>query len=178
LLIGLVIPGDSLLFTVGVVAGAGQLNLVAVIALLTASAIAGDSTGYLLGRQTGPRIFSRPDSRFFKQEYVTRTKAFYARYGGKTIMFARFVPIVRTFAAFLAGVGEMPYLKFLPFSLAGGIGSVFLLTVLGYELGSVPIVRRYFDIVILLIIFISLLPTLIEVARGMREHRARAAQQG
>jgi membrane-associated protein len=178
LLIGLVIPGDSLLFTVGVVAGAGQLNLVAVIALLTASAIAGDSTGYLLGRQTGPRIFSRPDSRFFKQEYVTRTKAFYARYGGKTIMFARFVPIVRTFAAFLAGVGEMPYLKFLPFSLAGGIGSVFLLTVLGYELGSVPIVRRYFDIVILLIIFVSLLPTLIEVARGLREHRARAAQQG
>src|SRR5580693_7587768 len=90
LLIGLVIPGDSLLFTVGVVAGAGQLNLMAVIALLTVSAIAGDSTGYLLGRQTGPRIFSRPDSRFFKQEYVTRTKAFYDRYGGKTITFARF----------------------------------------------------------------------------------------
>ncbi len=178
LLIGLVIPGDSLLFTVGVVAGAGELNLVAVIALLAVSAIAGDSTGYLLGRQTGPRIFSRPDSRFFKQEYVTRTKAFYERYGGKTIMFARFVPIVRTFAAFLAGVGEMPYLKFLPFSLAGGIGSVVLLTVLGYELGSVPIVRRYFDIVILLIIFISLLPTVIEVVRGMREHKARAAQQG
>jgi membrane-associated protein len=177
LLVGLVIPGDSLLFTVGVVAGAGQLNILAVNALLMTAAIAGDSTGYLLGRKTGPRIFSRPDSRLFKQEYVTRTRAFYERYGGKTIMFARFVPIVRTFAAFLAGVGEMPYLKFLPFSLAGGIGSVFLLTVLGYELGSVPIVKRYFDIVILLIIFISLLPTFIEVARGLGEHRAKGARQ-
>ncbi len=178
LLVGLVIPGDSLLFTVGVVAGAGQLNIVAVNALLMAAAIAGDSTGYLLGRKTGPRIFSRPDSRLFKQEYVARTRAFYQRYGGKTIMFARFVPIVRTFAAFLAGVGEMPYLKFLPFSLAGGIGSVFLLTVLGYELGSVPLVRRYFDIVILLIIFVSLLPTIVEVTRGWREHRAKRARQG
>lgn len=178
LLVGLVIPGDSLLFTVGVVAGAGQLNIVAVNALLMAAAIAGDSTGYLLGRKTGPRIFNRPDSRLFKQEYVTRTKAFYERYGGKTIMFARFVPIVRTFAAFLAGVGQMPYLKFLPFSLCGGIGSVFLLTVLGYELGSVPIVRRYFDIVILMIIFISLLPTVFEVIRGMRARKARAAQEG
>jgi len=177
LLVGLVIPGDSLLFTVGVVAGAGQLNIVAVNAVLMAAAIAGDSTGYFLGRNTGPRIFSRPDSRLFKQEYVTRTKAFYERYGGKTIMFARFVPIVRTFAAFLAGVGQMPYLTFLPFSLAGGIGSVFLLTVLGYELGSVPLVRRYFDLVILLIIFVSLMPTFIEVARGLRQRRTRSAEQ-
>jgi len=177
LLIGLVIPGDSLLFTVGVVCGAGQLNIVAVNLLLMTAAIAGDSTSYLLGRQTGPRIFSRPDSRLFKQDYVTRTRAFYARYGGKTVMFARFVPIVRTFAAFLAGVGEMPYLKFLPFSLCGGIGSVFLLTVLGYELGSVPLVRRYFDFVILLIIFVSLLPSFIEVARGLREHRTKSAER-
>jgi membrane-associated protein len=178
LLVGLVIPGDSLLFTVGVVAGAGHLNIVAVNALLMAAAIVGDSTGYLLGRQTGPRIFSRPDSRLFKQEYIARTKAFYDRYGGKTIMFARFVPIVRTFAAYLAGVGQMPYLKFLPFSLLGGIGSVFLLTVLGYELGGVPLVRRYFDIVILLIVFISLLPTVIEVVRGLRERKARSAARG
>jgi len=177
LLVGLVIPGDSLLFTVGVVAGAGQLNIVVVNAVLMAAAIAGDSTGYLLGRQTGPRIFSRQDSRLFKQAYVTRTRAFYDRYGGKTIMFARFVPIVRTFAAFLAGVGQMPYLKFLPFSLCGGIGSVLLLTVLGYELGSVPLVRRYFDKVILLIVFLSLLPTFIELARAWRERKASAAGQ-
>ena len=112
LLLGFFLPGDSLLFTVGVVAGAGHLNIVLVNVLLMASAMLGDSTGYLLGRQTGPRIFSRPDSRLFKQEYVTRTKAYYERYGGKTIMFARFVPIVRTFAAFIAGVGQMPYLRF------------------------------------------------------------------
>jgi membrane-associated protein len=160
---------------VGVVCGAGQLNLLAVNALLMAAAIAGDSTGYLLGRNTGPRIFSRPDSRLFKQEYIARTRAFYERYGGKTIMFARFVPVVRTFAAYLAGVGQMPYLTFLPFSMCGGIGSVLLLTVLGYELGSVPLVRRYFDIVILLIVFVSLLPTLIEIVRGVRQHRARSA---
>src|SRR5438045_2677385 len=109
LLVGFFLPGDSLLFTVGVVAGAGQLNIVLVNVLLMAAAMLGDSTGYLLGRQTGPRIFSRPDSRFFKQEYIKRTNAYYERYGGKTIILARFVPIVRTFAAFVAGVGQMPY---------------------------------------------------------------------
>ena len=98
LLIGLVVPGDSLLFTVGVVAGAGHLNILRSMAVLITAAILGDSTGYLLGRKTGPRIFSRPDSRLFKQEYVTRTKAFYDRYGAKTILFARFLPVVRTFA--------------------------------------------------------------------------------
>ena len=100
LLVGIVVPGDSLLFTVGVVAGAGQLNIFAVNAVLMLGAMLGDSTGYLLGRQTGPRIFTRKDSLVFKQEYVTRTKAFYERYGGKTILFARFLPIVRSFAAF------------------------------------------------------------------------------
>src|ERR1700722_6124292 len=123
LLIGLFLPGDSLLFTVGVVAGAGQLNIVLVNVLLMTAAIVGDSTGYLLGRQTGPRIFTRKDSRFFKQEYVSRTQAFYERYGGKTILFARFMPVVRRFAAFMAGVGRMPYSRFLPFSICGGIGS-------------------------------------------------------
>jgi membrane-associated protein len=117
LLVGIVVPGDSLLFTVGVVAGAGQLNIFVVNAVLMLGAILGDSTGYLLGRQTGPRIFTRKDSLVFKQEYVTRTKAFYERYGGKAILFARFLPIVRSFAAFMAGVGQMPYLRFLPFSV-------------------------------------------------------------
>jgi len=136
--------------------------------LLMAAAILGDSTGYLLGRQTGPRIFSRPDSRLFKQEYVTRTHAFYQKYGGKTIVYARFVPIVRTFAAFIAGVGRMPYFKFLPFSVCGGIGWVFMMSMLGYELGGVPFIRRNFDKVILLIIFVSLLPTFIEVVKARR----------
>ncbi|HEX3744961.1 MAG TPA: VTT domain-containing protein [Bryobacteraceae bacterium] len=169
LLVGIVVPGDSMLFTVGVVVGAGHSNIVAVVALLVLAAIVGDSTGYLLGRQTGPRVFSRKDSLFFKQEYVVRTQAFYERYGGKTILFARFLPVVRSFAAFMAGVGRMPYLRFLPYSICGGFGSVLLLTMLGYELGGTPFVRHYFDKVILAIVFISLLPTLIEVVRARRK---------
>lgn len=169
LLVGFFLPGDSLLFTVGVVAGAGHLNIFVVNVVLILAAISGDSTGYLLGRHTGPRIFNRPDSLLFKQEYVTRTKAFYERYGGKTILMARFVPIIRTFAAFVAGVGQMPYLRFLPYSVGGGVGWVVLMTMLGYELGSVPIVRRNFDKAILAVIFLSLIPTAIEVLRSRRE---------
>lgn len=174
LLVGFFLPGDSLLFTVGVVAGAGQLHLGLVILVLSAGALLGDSTGYFLGWKTGPRIFSRPDSRLFKQEYVTRTRAFYEKYGGKTIIFARFVPIVRTFAAFVAGVGAMPYRKFLPYSICGGIGWVSLLTISGYELGSIPIVRRNFDKAILVVIFLSLVPTFIEVWKSRRESAAAA----
>ncbi len=169
LLVGFFLPGDSLLFTVGVVAGAGQLDIAWVNLLLMAAAILGDSTGFLLGRQTGPKIFSRPDSHLFKQEYVTRTHAFYQKYGGKTIVYARFVPIVRTFAAFIAGVGKMPYLKFLPFSVCGGVGWIFTMTMLGYSLGNVPFIHRNFDKVILLIIFVSLLPTIIEVFKARRK---------
>jgi membrane-associated protein len=172
LLVGFFLPGDSFLFTIGVVAGLGALDIVQVNILLMAAAMLGDSTGYWLGRNTGPRIFSRPDSRLFKQQYVTRTKAFYDRYGGKTIILARFVPIVRTFAAFIAGVGQMPYLRFLPFSVCGGIGWVFLMTMLGYELGGVPIVKRNFDKAIFLIIFLSLLPTIIEIYKARRSSNA------
>jgi membrane-associated protein len=148
------------------VAGAGHLNIALVNVVLMAAAMIGDSTGYWLGRTTGPRIFNRPDSLFFKQEYITRTNAFYAKYGGKTLVFARFVPIVRTFAAFVAGVGQMPYRRFLPYSIGGGIGWVFSMTMLGYSLGSIPIVRRNFEKVILTIVFVSLLPTVIEVIRA------------
>ncbi len=169
LLVGFFLPGDSFLFTIGVVAGAGAINIVTVNILLMIAAMMGDSTGYFLGRQTGPRIFSRPDSRLFKQEYVTRTQAFYNRYGGKTITFARFVPIVRTFAAFIAGVGKMPYSRFLPYSVCGGVGWVFLCTMLGYFLGAIPIVKQNFDKAIILIILLSLLPTVIEVIKSRRE---------
>jgi len=177
LLIGFFLPGDSLLFTVGVVAGAGHLDIVMVNVVLISAAILGDSTGYLLGRMTGPRIFSRPDSLFFKQEYVTRTKAFYEKYGGKTLILARFIPIVRTFAAFIAGVGQMPYRRFLPYSIGGGIGWVFSMTMLGYQLGGIPFVRRHFDKVIILIVLTSLLPTLIEVVKARREHSKRATEK-
>jgi membrane-associated protein len=168
LLVGFFLPGDSFLFTIGVVAGLGALDIVQVNVLLMTAAMIGDSTGYLLGRQTGPRIFSRKDSRFFKQEYITRTKAFYDRYGGKTIVLARFVPIVRTFAAFIAGVGQMPYLRFLPYSICGGIGWVFFMTMLGYELGGIPIVKRNFDKAIILVVLLSLLPTFIEAYKAQR----------
>jgi membrane-associated protein len=176
LLVGFFLPGDSLLFTVGVVARAGHLDIVLVNLLLMSAAILGDSTAYLLGRKTGPRIFSRPDSLLFKQEYVTRTKKFYEKYGGKTIVYARFVPIVRTFAAFIAGVGQMPYLKFIPFSVCGGMGWIFFMTMLGYWIGSLTIVRHYFDKVILLIIFVSLLPTIIEVVKSRFSPQAEKAR--
>ncbi len=175
LLVGFFLPGDSLLFTVGVVAGLGKLDIALINVTLMLAAMCGDSTGYLLGRKTGPRIFNRPDSRLFKREHVTRTKAFYEKYGGKTIIYARFVPIVRTFAAFVAGVMEMPYLRFLPFSVCGGIGWVFLMTMLGYSLGSQPFVKRNFDKVILTIIFVSLLPTFIELIKARRASKAEPA---
>jgi membrane-associated protein len=169
LLVGFFFPGDSLLFTVGAVAGAGHLDIVKVNVVLMAAALLGDSTGYFLGRRTGPRIFSRPDSRLFKQEYVTRTRKFYERYGGRTIVYARFIPIVRTFAAFIAGVMGMPYRRFIPYSVCGGIGWVFLMTMLGYELGSVPVIRRNFDKAILAIILISLLPAILEFVKSRKK---------
>jgi membrane-associated protein len=168
LLVGFFLPGDSFLFTIGVVAGFGYLDIRQVNLVLMLAALLGDSTGYLLGRRTGPRIFSRPDSRLFKQAYVTRTHQFYERYGGKTVMLARFVPIVRTFSAFMAGVSQMPYLRFLPFSVCGGVGWVFLMTSLGYVLGRIPLVQHNFDKVILAIILISLLPTFIEAWKARR----------
>jgi membrane-associated protein len=175
LLVGFFLPGDSFLFTIGVVAGRGALDIVRVNLVLMVAAMIGDSTGYLLGRRSGPKIFNRPDSRLFKQEYVRRTQKFYDRYGGKAIVLARFVPIVRTFSAFVAGVSQMPYRRFIPYSICGGIGWVFFMTMLGYELGSIPFVRHYFDKVILLIIFLSLLPTVIEVIRARREARVALA---
>lgn len=175
LLVGFFLPGDSFLFTIGVVAGLGALDIIKINVVLMAAAIIGDSTGYFLGRKTGPKIFSRPDSRFFKQEYVTRTHRFYERYGGKTIVLARFVPIVRTFSAFVAGVGQMPYLRFIPYSLCGAIGWVALMTTAGFWLGRVPLVKQNFDKVVLLIIFLSLLPTIIEVLKARRQKEASAA---
>jgi membrane-associated protein len=168
LLMGFFLPGDSLLFTVGVVAGAGKLDIVLINLVLMVAAVVGDGVGYYLGRKTGPAIFSRPDSRFFKQEYLQRTRAFYEKHGGKTIIYARFVPIVRTFAPFVAGVGQMSYPRFLSFNVFGGIGWVFAMTMLGYFLGGVPIVQRHFEKVILGIIFISVMPIVIEYWRGRK----------
>jgi membrane-associated protein len=166
LLVGFVLPGDSLLFTIGVVAGAGELNLVVIMLLLVCASMLGDWSGYLLGRRAGPAIFNRPDSRFFKQEHLQRTKAFYEKHGGKTIIYAKFVPIVRTFAPFVAGVANMRYLRFLSFDIFGGVGWVFSMTILGYLLGEVAMVRRNFEKFVLLIIFVSLLPVIIHAVRA------------
>jgi len=171
--VGFFLPGDSLLFTVGVVAGAGNLNIVIVNLVLMAAAMIGDSTGYLIGRSTGPRIFNRPNSRLFKREHLIRTHRFYEKHGGKTIIYARFVPIIRTFAAFVAGVAEMPYLRFLPFSVCGAAGWVALMTTLGYTLGKIAFVRQYFDKFVLAIIVISLLPAISEVLKARRKMAAR-----
>ncbi len=171
LLVGFVLPGDSLLFTIGVVAGAGQLNLLIMMVLLTAACLAGDWCGYLLGRRAGPAIFNRPDSRFFKQEHLQRTHAFYEKHGGKTIIYAKFVPVIRTFAPFVAGVGNMSFRKFVSFDVFGAAGWVVSMTILGYLLGEVPLVRRNFEKFVLLIVFVSLLPMILQVARGILQRK-------
>jgi membrane-associated protein len=170
LLIGFFLPGDSLLFTVGVVAGAGGLNIWAINALLIAAAVIGDGVGYLLGRRAGPHIFNRPSSRFFNREHLDRTHEFYEKYGGKTIIYARFIPIVRTFAPFVAGVAEMSYVKFLSFNIFGGIGWVIAMTTAGYYLGGFPIVQRHFEKVVILIVLISFVPILLEYLKSRKNN--------
>ena len=166
LLVGFVLPGDSLLFTIGVVAGAGKLNIALIIVLLICACMVGDWCGYLLGRRAGPAIFKRPDSRFFKQEHLQRTHEFYEKHGGKTIVYAKFVPIIRTFAPFVAGVGKMQYSKFASFDIFGAIGWVVSMVVLGYFLGGIPVVQRNFEKFVLGVIFISVSPMIYHVVKA------------
>jgi len=176
LLVGLFLPGDSLLFTIGVVAGAGELNIVQICALLVIASILGDQSGFFLGYRTGPAIFSRKDSSLFKQEYVTRTQRFYERHGGKTLIYAKFVPIVRTFAPFMAGVGKMKYSRFLSFNVFGGLGWVLSMTLAGYNLGGIPMIRRNFEKVVLGIVFISVLPLILHALKARREQAAKVVR--
>lgn len=168
LLVGFFLPGDSLLFTVGVVAGAGGLDITTINVVLMAAAIIGDTVGYFLGNRAGHAVFSRPDSRFFHRDHLVRTQAFYQKHGGKTIIYARFIPIIRTFAPFVAGVARMHYPRFVSFNVFGGIGWVFLLTMMGYLLGGQPFVRKYFDKVILGIILLSVTPVFWEAWKARR----------
>jgi len=149
-----------------VVAGAGGLNIWAIIGVLIVAAVVGDAVGYLLGRKAGVSIYNRPDSWLFKREHLLRTQAFYDKHGGKTIIYARFVPIVRTFAPFIAGVAQMDYLRFLSFNIFGGIGWVISMTMAGYFLGDNEIVRKHFEKVIIGIVFLSILPILFEYLRS------------
>jgi membrane-associated protein len=176
LLVGFVFPGDSLLFTVGVVAGAGDANVAALCVVMMVAAVLGDQSGYFLGYRTGPKIFNRPDSRLFKQEYVRQTQLFYEKHGGKTLIYAKFVPIVRTFAPFMAGVGRMRYLRFLSFNVFGGVFWVLSMTILGYYLGGIPIVRKHFEKVVLLIIFLSVTPMLLHGLKARFSSRAATSE--
>lgn len=163
LLVGFFLPGDSLLFTIGVVAGAGKLQIGAIIIALAFASILGDGIGFLLGSTLGYRLFSNPRSKIFRREYLDRTHAFYEKHGGKTIIYAKFVPIIRTFAAFIAGVGKMNYSRFLTFNIVGAAGWVTSMICLGYLLGNVPLVRQHFEKVVLLIIALSILPVILQV---------------
>jgi membrane-associated protein len=163
LLIGFFLPGDSLLFTVGVVAGAGKLEIGPMIALLAFASMLGDGIGFYLGTTLGYRLFSKADSRIFRREYLDKTHAFYERHGGKTIIYAKFVPIIRTFAAFIAGVAKMRYTRFLTFNVFGALGWVTSMITLGYLLGGVPVIRQNFEKVVLLIIAISLIPAGLQI---------------
>src|SRR5258708_25281608 len=160
LLVGFIFPGDSLLFTIGVVVGAGQLNLALILFLLSCACLLGDWSGYLLGRRAGPAIFKRKDSRYFKQEYLLRTQAFYDKHGGKTIIYAKFVPIIRTFAPFVAGVANMPFRRFLAFDIFRGVGWVFSMTIFGYLLGAGGMGPRQFQKFRALVFFVFPLPLL------------------
>ena len=162
------LPGDSLLFIIGAFCGAGSLDPVLTIGLLMAAAIAGDNTNYWIGRTLGPAVFKREDSRLLNKKHLDKTHAFYEKHGGKTIVIARFMPIVRTFAPFVAGIGKMAYAKFLAFSVGGGILWIGGLIGLGYFVGDLPIVKNNFNKVIYLIVFVSILPGIIEFMKAKR----------
>jgi membrane-associated protein len=160
------LPGDSLLFAVGAFAARGVLELWIVLVLLIAAAIIGDSVNYTIGRRFGQWFITKTNGRLIKQEHLEKTEKFYAKYGAKTIVLARFVPIVRTLAPFVAGVGKMEYKKFLFFNVFGGILWVVLFVVAGYLFGNIPVVQHNFTFVIFAIIGVSILPGIIEYARA------------
>jgi membrane-associated protein len=167
------LPGDSLLFATGALAAAGVgVDIVGILALLTAAAIIGDNTNYFIGRAVGPRVFTE-HSRWLKREHLLRTQRFYERHGGKTVVMARFVPIVRTFAPFVAGVGRMHYPRFLAFDVGGGILWVWSFGLLGFFFGNAPIIKENFGLAIIGVIVISVLPIVFEAWR-MRRERVRA----
>lgn len=168
------LPGDSLLFAAGAIAAKGNLNITFIFFLLLSAALLGDNVNYWLGFFIGPRVFRKEDSRFLKRAHLDKTQAFYHKYGGKTLIMARFVPIVRTFAPFVAGIGRMKYMTFLAYSVSANLLWVTACTMSGFLLGNIPVVKKNFELAILAIIMISVLPMLIEVYR----HRQQAQSAG
>ena len=165
LLVGFFLPGDSLLVTAGVFAGTGQLNILHLNLILIAAAILGDTAGYWFGRKTGPALFKRPKSLLFNPAHLKRAHDFYEKHGGKTIVLARFMPIVRTFAPIVAGMAQMPYRRFLSFNVFGGALWVLSMTLIGFFLGQIPGVKEHIEVVIMVVVFLSILPGLIAAGR-------------
>jgi membrane-associated protein len=167
-----ILPGDSLLFAIGSFAALGSLKLEYLLVGLTIAAVLGDSVNYAIGHYMGPKVFSKKDSRIFRKEYLDKTHRFYEKYGPKTIILARFVPIVRTFAPFVAGIGAMSYGKFLTYNIVGGVLWICLFVLGGYFFGGLPIVKQNFTLVILAIIALSIMPGVIEFIRARRQPAA------
>jgi len=177
LLVGFFLPGDSLLFVAGSLAAQypEQLNIVNLIVLLCIAAITGDATGYLIGRKVGVRLFERPDSRLFKRKHLVKTQEFYDKHGPKTIVLARFVPIVRTFAPTVAGVAGMSYRQFVVYNVAGGIGWIVSMSLLGYFLGKIPLIEKNFEKAVILIVILSILPMVVHYFQERKAHSQAAA---
>lgn len=165
------LPGDSLLFVAGTLSGSGYLNIVVVYVSLLAAAILGDTVNYWVGHHIGPKVFAKENSRIFKKEYLEKTREFYEKHGGKTIILARFLPILRTFAPFVAGVGKMHYQTFLFYNIIGALLWVTGFTFAGYFFGGLPFIQENFHYAVVVIIFVSVLPMLIEYIKYQRSLR-------
>lgn len=159
------LPGDSLLFAGGTFAALGSLDAKWLVVFLSIAAIAGDTVNYWIGHAVGPKVFTKEKSRFLNKEHLYRTHRFYEKYGGKTIILARFIPIIRTFAPFVAGIGSMTYRRFIIYNVSGGIAWVVMFVLGGYLFGNIPVVKQNFSLVIFAIIFLSILPGIIEFLR-------------
>ena len=177
LLIGFFLPGDSLLVTAGILAGQGYLNAPLLMVILSIAAIVGDTVGYSIGYRAGPHIFKRPKSLLFDPEHLNRAHRFYEKYGGKTIVLARFLPLIRTFAPVVAGVGKMKYSRFLSYNIFGGIGWIVSMVSVGYFLGSIPGVDRYLHLIIILVIVISFIPGVVEFMKERAKRKREAVNE-
>ncbi len=160
LFFGFFLPGDSLLFTAGLLASQGYVNIFLLLVCSFAAAVLGDNVGYMFGHKVGPRIFAREDSKLFKKHHLEAAKKFYEKHGSKTIVLARFVPFVRTFAPIVAGAAQMPYRTFMTYNLLGGLLWAVGLTLMGYFLGNIPFIRQHNETIIIIIILVSVVPVI------------------
>ena len=170
------LPGDSLLFAAGSIAAIGKMNIHLMVVLLIIAAILGDAVNFMVGKFFGEKLFANPNSKIFKQSHLQKTQQFYAKHGGKTIILARFIPIVRTFAPFVAGMGHMTYHHFLAYNVIGGVLWVTIFSYLGYFFGNLPIVKDNLSLVLVAIIVLSILPGIVEIIRHKRAANKAGAQ--